>query len=85
MVRGGQRLALYEPAYYRIRVQGTVDESYSQILGHMAIQVGRDAAQHPVTTLSGQVRDQSALLGVLNYLLDRGFSLLLVEHVPEDI
>jgi len=80
-----QKLALDQPAYYRIRVQGVVGESFGDYLGDMAIEVEHGAARPPVTTLSGQVLDQSALIGMLNFLLDRGLTLLLVEYVPQDL
>lgn len=36
----------------------------------------------PVLTLSGTVRDQAALLGVLNQLYDLGLPLISVELLP---
>jgi hypothetical protein len=37
-------------------------------------------SQQPVTTLSGELSDQAALMGVLNALYDMGFPLLRVER-----
>lgn len=71
-------LTLGEPAGYRIQFQGYLGEHWSDYLGGLSISVvgtGRSV----VTTLSGQVRDQAALMGVLNHLYDMGFPLLAVE------
>ena len=37
--------------------------------------------QYPMTTLTGQLIDQSALIGVINSLYDFGYPILLVECV----
>ena len=66
-------------ATYRIRVQGTVDETWSAYLGGVTIAEVHTADRAPVTILTGQLVDQAALLGVLNNLYDLGFSLLSVQ------
>ena len=76
---------MHEPANYRIRVQGALDESYCDLSGGMRIRVEYELAKHPVTTLTGQLLDQAALMGLLNSLYDRRLPLLLVEYVPEEI
>ncbi len=70
------------PAKYQIHIQGKLDSSWSDRLAGMSIAttVGRNAA--PLTTLQGELVDQSALLGVLNTLHDLGYSLLQVNHLP---
>ena len=78
-------LAVHQPAFYRIQVQGALDESYCDLSGGMKVRVEYELAKHPVTTLTGQLLDQAALFGVLNSLYDRRLSLLLVEYVPEEI
>ena len=47
----------------------------------MAITVRQATGQEPVTTLTGEVTDQAALLGMLNTLYDMGFPLLKVERL----
>lgn len=37
------------------------------------------------STLTGQVQDQAALLGMLNRLVDMGLPLLLVQYIPNHI
>ena len=63
----------------RIRVQGALDPSWSDRLGGMRITTDRREGHAPVTTLCGPLRDQAALLGVLNGLYDLHLPLLLVE------
>jgi len=50
-------------------------------LGDLVIIVKQPTSQPPVTTLTGEVRDQAALLGVLNALYDMGCPLLKVERL----
>ena len=58
-----------------------MDPSWSSRLGDMAITVRQAASQQPVTSLTGELTDQAALLGVLNTLYDMGFPLLRVERL----
>ena len=78
-----KRLSKDNPATYRIQVQGSLDQRWADYLGGLNISVNRDI-DPPVTTLSGQVLDQAALMGVLNGLYDLGFSLLYVECQPNE-
>ena len=75
------RVARDEPVNYRIQVQGQLSQTWAEYLGNMAVSVSGDS-QGAVTTLSGQVTDQAALMGLLNSLYDLGFSLLSVEYQP---
>ena len=79
MVPNKPRLRLETPATYRIRVQGDLDRKWSDYLQGMSVAAGRDENQHPVTVLTGQLIDQTALLGVLNGLYNYHLPLLSVE------
>lgn len=72
------RLTIDRIANYRIRIQGAVSQSWSDYLCDLTIDVENDSTW-PVTTLSGSLQDQAALLGVLNSLYDLGFPLIGVE------
>ena len=76
-----RRLLFDLPGRYRIRVHGRLSASWAGRLGDMAITVRQATGQEPVTTLTGEVTDQAALLGVLNTLYDMGFPLLKVERL----
>jgi hypothetical protein len=67
------------PAHYRIRLQGKLDQSWSEYLDGMTISVAQTADGAPVTVLTGQLVDQAAIVGVLNNVYDLGFPLLSVE------
>jgi hypothetical protein len=64
-----------EAAFYEIRVQGMLDESWSEWLGDLDIRP-LDSGE---TVLAGLVRDQSALHGLLNKIRDLGMPLLCVK------
>ena len=72
-------IARDEPVSYQIQVQGRLSQTWADYLGSMAVSVSGES-EGVVTTLSGQVMDQAALMGLLNSLYDLGFSLLSVEH-----
>jgi hypothetical protein len=50
---------------YQIRVVGRLDGSWSEWFGGMAIASEDEQDGLPVTTMTGAVADQSALLGIL--------------------
>ncbi len=70
------RLGLDQPATYRIRVQGRLDENWSDWLGGMAVAIESDNDGPTITTLTGAVPDQAALHGLLNRIRDLGLPLL---------
>ena len=72
------RLTLYEPAFYRIRIQGALDESWAEELG-MGIGWIKEIDRGPVTILKGEVLDQAALVGLINRLYGLGLPLVSVE------
>ena len=74
-----KRLRPHKPATYHIHVQGILDEGWSDRLGGVTITTTSRTSEAPVTTLSGRLRDQAALCGVLNTLHDLRLPLLSVE------
>ena len=69
------------PAEYRISFKGALPESWSDRLGGMAISIAERSEGAPITTLSGWLPDQAALLGVLNALYGMHLPLVSVEYV----
>jgi hypothetical protein len=65
-----------EKAVYRIRVQGILDEQWSDWLAGLTITPQGDGS----TLLVGPVRDQAALHGLLNKIRDMGLPLLSVQR-----
>jgi hypothetical protein len=79
------RLKVHEPATYRIYVQGELDKSWSDYFGDTIIHMEVDPDEFPVTTMTGQFHDQSALLGVISRLVDLGLPLLMLQYIPDQI
>jgi hypothetical protein len=69
------------PANYRVRVLGPLDKRRSEYLCGMSIASGRRHGGPIVTTLTGKLVDQAALMGVLNSLYDMGYALLKIERL----
>jgi hypothetical protein len=69
------------PATYQISVQGRIDPAMSDLLGGMTISPATVEAHPPVTTLEGELRDQSALAGVLNALYELHMTVLFVKRL----
>jgi hypothetical protein len=76
-------LKVFNKGRYRIRVLGTPGPEWSEYYGDMLISEEVGSGEHPIALLTGQVQDQSALLGVLNRLVDMGCPLLLVEYIDD--
>jgi hypothetical protein len=76
--------AFDRPGEYRIRVQGFLDESWSERLGGLHITTSKIGDQKPISVLAGQLRDQTELAGVLNTLYELHLTLLSVEHLDSD-
>lgn len=75
---------LDRPGRYRILLWGTVDALWSDRLGGMAMSVTRLTDGTPLTLLSGELEDQSALIGVLNTLHDLSLPLMSVERIDAE-
>ena len=81
MNQSGKRFLFDLPGRYRIRVQGRLSASWSSRLSDMVMTTRQPVNQPPVTTLTGDLRDQAALMGVLNALYEMGCPLLKVERL----
>ena len=77
MEQAGRKLSLDRPATYQIKVPGQLDESWSDWVGGMTIEVECEADGPPITTLTGSL-DQAALQGVLRRLYSLGLPLVSV-------
>ena len=81
----GSELKFSSPASYRICIKGYLDESWSGRLIGMTIDNEVRSKETPIVALSGQVRDQSELLGVLNSLYEMHLPLVSIELVDLEI
>lgn len=66
-----------EEALYEIKLKGHLDQSWSSWLDGLAI----EPQAHGETLVTGPVRDQTALHGLLNKIRDLGLLLLSVERI----
>jgi hypothetical protein len=76
-----RRLAMSNPAAYLIRVRGWLDASWTDYFDNLSVVVSAPIGLPPETTLCGQVRDQTALLGVLHHLRELQTTLISVEYL----
>ena len=65
-----------KPRIYQIKVKGGLDETWSDWFDSLTI-----VRQKDETLLTGLVRDQAALHGLLARIRDLGLPLLLVEQI----
>lgn len=72
-------LTVDSAASYQIRIQGYLDQSWSERMSGVTIRVQSSPDDAPVTVLTGAFQDQAALAGVLNTIYDLGLPLLSVE------
>ena len=79
------KLMVSTPATYRICVQGHWDEKWSDYVQGMSISTEYDECQNPVTTLTGQLLDQAAFMGVINTLYNHRLPILSVECLSAEI
>ena len=66
---------------YRILLKETLDDTWSDWFGEMAISRNTNRQGRSVTVLTGPVADQAALRGLLNRIWDLNLTLLSVEQM----
>lgn len=79
-----KHLKLWTPATYRIEVEGVLDEIWADSLAGMRISTRKRADQSTVTMLTGLLRDQAELSGVLNGLYELHLPILSVKILSAD-
>jgi hypothetical protein len=78
------RLSLDERASYCIVLQGLLDPSWADELGDMRIEHTHVEGRPSMTTITGEVRDQAALSGLLNLVYDLGYPVISVTYLGEE-
>ena len=81
MIDENPGLDLDRPGTYEIRVPGRLDEDWSEWFEGMDITVEGGGDDPTITTLSGVVPDEAALLGLLDRLHSLGLRLLSVRRI----
>ena len=72
---------MYDPAVFRIRIQGELAESWSGYFDVQSMAVDRDEDGFSVTAVITEPLDQAALLGMINHLNCLGLPLRSVEYL----
>ena len=72
-------LKIHYRATYEIRVQGSLPERWRDYVQSMHISIEGEGGETAVTTLTGELADQGALLGVLNTIYDLRLALLSID------
>ncbi len=72
-------LRIDQSADYRICVQGTLGDNWSDFISGITITHRSTGAEQPVTTIHGQVKDQAELIAMLTALYDLRLPVLSVE------
>jgi hypothetical protein len=78
------RCAFDQTRKYRIRIQGSLDETWSERLAGMSITTSGQGSKARVTMLVGHLKDQAELSGVLNTLYELHLPILSVELLIEE-
>lgn len=73
----------WSPATYRIEIDGFLEEGWAENYTGMRIITRKRKDHSHITSLTGCLRDQSELLGVLNSIADLHLSILIVEKLDE--
>ena len=68
------------PVVYEIKVEGLIDDHWSEWFGDMSITRPNDTD----SVLTGELPDQAALQGVLTRIRDLGLKLVSVRRVDEN-
>jgi hypothetical protein len=83
MSQGPDDVEFGGPAIYRIVVQGSLDKTWSDRLAGMEISTTSRGDKPPHSTLTGPIRDQAELSGVLDTLYGLHLTILKVETIVE--
>lgn len=75
--KGNQKLTLYHPARYEIKIPGELDEKWLDWNGGISATIETDRNGDPITKLTLTV-DQAGLQGLLRYLYSLGLPLISV-------
>lgn len=68
---------------YEIKIQGALDDKWSDWFSGMTISVDQGAEGRPCTILSGRVSDQARLRGILCKIWDLNLTLIAVNLIGE--
>ena len=74
-------ISLDTRSIYRITIQGRLDPTWITDMCDMRVRHENHKGQSSVTTLTGELVDQAALLGILNVVYNLGYPLLSLSYL----
>jgi hypothetical protein len=83
-INSEEHLRPWSSATYRIEVEGCLEESWSDRFAGMRIRCRKRVDQSFITSLTGQLKDQSELTGILNNLAEHHLPILTVEIIDSN-
>jgi hypothetical protein len=72
------------PAVYQIKMEGVLDEKWSDWFNGMSIAFERTGDGPPITTITGAVADQAKLRGMLSKIWDLNLTLISVTRLESE-
>lgn len=81
--RNGHNFTVGDSAIYRIAIAGLLNEGWAEYFGQLSVESNESECYRFVTTLTGCLADQAALIGLLDTLHNMGHPLVSVEHSAE--
>jgi hypothetical protein len=72
------------PAVYKIVIKGAFDKNWSDNLFGMQVEVRKGEGNITFTSLVGEIRDQSALSGLLNNLYEMQMTVISVNMLSDN-
>ena len=79
------KVNMFDPAVFRIRIQGKLGDTWMEYFGAQSMSVEVDEAGLSSTTLISEPVDQAALVGMINHLNGLGLPVVSVESVPAPV
>ncbi len=70
------------PTRYQVRLQGQISADWSDWLSDLVV-TAEGHGPVAVTALTGTVKDQAALFGLLSFIRDLGIALISVNYLPD--
>ncbi len=67
-----------KPAIYKIKVEGILKENWIKNFQGLRINIDRSLSGKPISVITGQINDQSALAGLLDTLYNFNMTILSV-------
>ena len=72
------------PAIYCIKIRGVIDQRYAGHFGDMIISTDKKEEGQTTSKLTGNIRDQAELMGVLNALYNLHLPIVSIQTLDEE-